>query len=912
VPTDDKPSAFDPRVSSGRPNPPPGAAGGPGREAGVPRPAGPETKTERGATDRDLEIFLADLPPPVTGGRELPPAPHSSGVRDFWALMGCNAIVFGSSVCIMVVELTASRLIAAYLGQSLYTWTSVIGVVLAGISAGNYLGGWLADRYDPRKVLSWLFLVSGMATFSVLFLNNLVASATRPESMSWQLWVMVVVASVFLFPAMSLGTISPVTASIALKRSARTGMTVGNIYAWGAMGSIVGTFLAGFWLIGEFGTRQIIVMTACVLLVMGTLIAGGQRAFRAAMLLALLQFVAIFGLYSTATSPGMAAVCRAIASVAVRTRQGWRDSEDTAAAWGARVGESLHKLGLEMALRRDDPNEYNDESDYFAIRIYDGYEKKQSANVKYLQLDYLLHSYYNPGNPTKLHYEYEQVYAAVTERAAQMANRTTQVLLPDRIPEGALEKELPRSVQFDAQTNTLQAKGGMTLGDLATVLAQGDQGEFRLALLTAWYEAEADRAATGRQATGGRFTALEKLPPGVRIPEMLSEKIRFYASKKGLMTLAPFRYHECISILAQGQHRDYVRAVIDLFERSRKTSTMFIGGGGFIFPRWIEEKFPREPRIDVAEIDPAVLRAVEKELGLPEEFGPPAEGKTYVRTHIGDARKFVDDQLRANKRRSGQTPPVTYDFVYGDAFNDLSVPWHLTTREFSQKIKSLLTPGEGVYLVNIIDIYPRAEFEIATGTPPVNLFPETPDSFNEWVISPAVPGLQAARREDNSAVGYMLGYRGVMGDNVRDQLLALASEDANLKQAIGRLYEKSHSELVGRFLGRYLNSACRIFPYVYLFTSDNGPPEADRDTFVVACSLKKLDFTDLHSSGAYWATGPFAWAENTGTDDVDQWHISGEMKSVLELARGQILEDDFAPVDNLLAPVFVSRGKQDD
>lgn len=53
-----------------------------------------------------------------------------------------NPIVFVSSACIMILELVAGRIIAPYVGVSLYTWTSGIDVVLAGISLGNYLGGW--------------------------------------------------------------------------------------------------------------------------------------------------------------------------------------------------------------------------------------------------------------------------------------------------------------------------------------------------------------------------------------------------------------------------------------------------------------------------------------------------------------------------------------------------------------------------------------------------------------------------------------------------------------------------------------------------------------------------------------------------------------------------------------------------
>ena len=34
------------------------------------------------------------------------------------------------------------------------TWTSVIGIVLAGLAIGNYIGGRLADRYEARRTLA--------------------------------------------------------------------------------------------------------------------------------------------------------------------------------------------------------------------------------------------------------------------------------------------------------------------------------------------------------------------------------------------------------------------------------------------------------------------------------------------------------------------------------------------------------------------------------------------------------------------------------------------------------------------------------------------------------------------------------------------------------------------------------------
>ena len=67
-----------------------------------------------------------------------------------------NIVVFIASFCTLVIELVAGRIMAPYVGVSLYTWTSIIGVVLAGISIGAYWGGLIADRYPRPSTLGWL------------------------------------------------------------------------------------------------------------------------------------------------------------------------------------------------------------------------------------------------------------------------------------------------------------------------------------------------------------------------------------------------------------------------------------------------------------------------------------------------------------------------------------------------------------------------------------------------------------------------------------------------------------------------------------------------------------------------------------------------------------------------------------
>jgi spermidine synthase len=96
-------------------------------------------------------------------------------------------------------------------------------------------------------------------------------------------------------------------------------------------------------------------------------------------------------------------------------------------------------------------------------------------------------------------------------------------------------------------------------------------------------------------------------------------------------------------------------------------------------------------RIDVVEIDPEVTRVVHEYLGLPRS--------TTIRSYNEDGRWFV-----MNSKDKGR-----YDFIFGDAFNDLSIPYHLTTREFSSLLRSLLKP-EGLLIANVIDHFKTGLF----------------------------------------------------------------------------------------------------------------------------------------------------------------------------------------------------------
>jgi len=320
--------------------------------------------------------------------------------------------------------------------------------------------------------------------------------------------------------------------------------------------------------------------------------------------------------------------------------------------------------------------------------------------------------------------------------------------------------------------------------------------------------------------------------------------------------------------------------------------SFFVGGGGYVFPRWMERRFAPASVIEVAEIDPAVTQAVRREMGLP------ASDKTRIVNIVGDARNVLDDRLRRNAAiKTSGAVPVLYDFAFGDAFNDFSVPWHLVTVEFTRKIQRALKP-HGIYMVNIIDRYPRTELKRNRIPLPVQLTPQ--EISEDWRAAPApYEALEVKADKDQ----LWLGIRGAMPASMRDQLLGLAPEQQVYAAAIKELYMRSAERRSGRFLARFVNTLREVFGNIYVYSTDFELPHADRDTMVIVASPTPLPVLKEAHPRSIWPGKPFAMLETV----AGKTHIDSRMATLLTQAEDLILSDDFAPVDNLLLPVVATQ-----
>jgi len=178
-------------------------------------------------------------------------------------------IVFISGAAVMIVEIVGSRILAAFLGTSVIVWTSLIGIILASLSLGYYLGGIIADGKGANfKSLSYILLLSSFSIFlTAVIYKPILAQISK---MPFTFWLKTLLSTVILFTPTSffLGVITPYSIKLKLKSIKKSASAAGNIYALSTLGSITGTFLTGFILFKHLGITNILLVNSFLLVLL--------------------------------------------------------------------------------------------------------------------------------------------------------------------------------------------------------------------------------------------------------------------------------------------------------------------------------------------------------------------------------------------------------------------------------------------------------------------------------------------------------------------------------------------------------------------------------------------------------------------------------------------------------------------
>ncbi|MFQ6022338.1 MAG: fused MFS/spermidine synthase [Acidiferrobacterales bacterium] len=285
--------------------------------------------------------------------------------------IGYGTTLFLSSAGALIIEIVAGRMLAPYVGMSLYTWTAIIAVVLAGLSLGHWVGGELSGGTRSRScgvLAAAMLLAAGTAAASLVLIRllspGILASGIHPI-----LAIVLLAACLFFLPSLFVGVVSPILTKLAVDEAPyRPGRVIGQMYALGAVGSIVGTLAAGYLFISWIGSIGTVLAVAGVYALLGGVFAVISRV-------------------SPRTAGAVSIIAVAVLVAAFVTGQ-------RIAAFASPCTE---------------------ESNYYCIRVID-YAHEIGRPSALMVLDHLGHGINDRDEPTWLHTS----YAALTDRLLQI------------------------------------------------------------------------------------------------------------------------------------------------------------------------------------------------------------------------------------------------------------------------------------------------------------------------------------------------------------------------------------------------------------------------------------------------------------------------------------------------------------
>lgn len=200
-------------------------------------------------------------------------------------------VLGGSGFAAMMYEIVWTRVLALIIGSSVYAFTIMLTTFLIGLAAGAAVVARLADRLRGRFAIEGMIaLLTGtaVAAFGTLLLfPELPYQFARiyhdiRGSTSWIFALQFGMAfCVMLPPTLLLGGIFPLAIRCCAPHLEGLGRSVGVVYSSNTVGTILGSFISGFFLIPVLGIQNSLLAAIVVdLALAAVLVAGATGALR--------------------------------------------------------------------------------------------------------------------------------------------------------------------------------------------------------------------------------------------------------------------------------------------------------------------------------------------------------------------------------------------------------------------------------------------------------------------------------------------------------------------------------------------------------------------------------------------------------------------------------------------------------
>ena len=200
--------------------------------------------------------------------------------------------MFGAGIGALATEITASRLLAPYFGSSTIVWANLIGIVLAALALGYWLGGQVADRRPNPTLLGFIVLGAALCVAVIPFVAepflDLTVEGLDDASVGAVVGSFIAVLLLCAPPVVLLGMVSPFAIRLAVTTVETAGTVAGRLYALSTAGSLLGTFLPALVLIPAIGTQRTFLVVAALLALSSCFLLGPRYLVVAGLFAALI------------------------------------------------------------------------------------------------------------------------------------------------------------------------------------------------------------------------------------------------------------------------------------------------------------------------------------------------------------------------------------------------------------------------------------------------------------------------------------------------------------------------------------------------------------------------------------------------------------------------------------------------
>ncbi|MBI4609931.1 MAG: fused MFS/spermidine synthase [Candidatus Rokubacteria bacterium] len=201
---------------------------------------------------------------------------------------GVLACFFLSGATGLVYEVLWVRMLGLLFGHTVFAVTTVLTAFMAGLGLGSFLLGRVADRRQ-RPLALYALLEAGIGVSCLLVplllpsveaLYLALSRSLQLSSFVFSLAQFVLVFSLLLVPTTLMGATLPVLSRFFVSDEGSLGKRVGQLYALNTFGAVVGTALAGYFLLPAFGARGTLYLAATLNIGIGALMLAYDRHLR--------------------------------------------------------------------------------------------------------------------------------------------------------------------------------------------------------------------------------------------------------------------------------------------------------------------------------------------------------------------------------------------------------------------------------------------------------------------------------------------------------------------------------------------------------------------------------------------------------------------------------------------------------